>query len=282
LPDFARRLHGSSDIFEHSGRKPSASINYVTSHDGFTLNDLVCYTQKHNEANLENNQDGHSENFSDNYGVEGPSDVFEIREVRKRQRRNLLLTLLVAQGTPMLCAGDEMGRTQQGNNNAYCQDGPLSWLNWADATGDYARLVAFVRNAIALRKQYPGFWPDRYVHENDPAGQEILWINMAGEIMQPVHWGQHHTRSLGYLIGCRGLGRLLVLFNAGQSPISFRLPPAQPAPGWQVLLDTGLDDGCTGRPTSPVQGQYSMLAHTTVVLLADYTSGTQNQQEPAS
>src|SRR5690606_11310856 len=106
LPDFARRLHGSSDIFEHSGRKPTASINYVTSHDGFTLNDLVCYSQKHNEANLENNQDGHSENFSDNYGVEGPSDVFEIREVRKRQRRNLLLTLLVAQGTPMLCACD--------------------------------------------------------------------------------------------------------------------------------------------------------------------------------
>lgn len=279
LPDFARRLHGSSDIFEHSGRKPSASINYVTSHDGFTLNDLVCYTHKHNEANLENNQDGHSENFSDNYGVEGPTEIYEIREVRKRQRRNLLLTVLIAQGTPMLCAGDEMGRTQQGNNNAYCQDGPLSWLNWEDATGDYAQLVAFVRNAITLRKQYCGFWPDRYVHEGDAAGQEILWINMAGEIMQPVHWGQHHTRSLGYLIGCRESGRLLVLFNAGQSPISFRLPPAHPAPGWQVLLDTGLDDGCTGRPTAPVQGQYSMLGHTTVVLLADNSGGIRNLQE---
>jgi isoamylase len=281
LPDFARRVHGSSDIFEHSGRKPSASINFITSHDGFTLNDLVSYTHKHNESNLEDNRDGHSENFSDNHGVEGPTLIFEIRETRKRQRRNFLTTLLMSQGTPMLCGGDEMGRTQQGNNNAYCQDSPVSWFNWDDAR-EYEQLVIFTRNLIAIRKSHPEFWLDRYIHEGDAKGQTILWINTSGEVMQAINWGQHHSKALGYLIEHRGKDtrqRLLVLFNAGNSPISFRLPSNSGEQGWLMLLDTGLDDGISGLMPNLVQGQYSMLAHTTVVMHAQSDQTNTMQQE---
>ncbi|HHX83358.1 MAG TPA: hypothetical protein GX696_10305, partial [Pseudomonadaceae bacterium] len=133
-----------------------------------------------------------------------------------------------------------------------------------------------------LRKRYSGFWPDRYVHEGDAGGQEILWINTSGEIMQPAHWGQHHSRCLGYLVACAEEGlstRLLVLFNAGNSPISFRLPLAGSDAGWQLLLDTGLDDGCSGLSTVPVQGQYSMLAHTTVIMLHTGRKSVETQQE---
>lgn len=282
LPDFARRLHGSSDIFEHSGRKPSASINFITSHDGFTLSDLVCYAHKHNELNLEENRDGHSENFSEDYGVEGPTLIFEINEIRKRQRRNFLTTLMMSQGTPMLCSGDEFGRTQHGNNNAYCQDNTLSWLNWQDTVDNYALLLSFTRNLIAIRKEYPWFWQNRYIHEADLEGQSIHWINTAGEIMLPVQWGQHHTKSLGYLIEFKsdqGVQSLLTLFNAGNSPISFHMPVATTTTGWKILLDTGLSDGVTGVTHVLVQGQYSMLAHTTVVMLALVPANATLQQE---
>lgn len=281
LPDFARRLHGSSDIFEHAGRKPSASINFVTSHDGFTLQDLVSYREKHNDANLEDNRDGHSENFSENYGVEGPTLIYEINEVRKRQRRNFIATLLVSQGTPMLQMGDETGRSQQGNNNAYCQDNALGWMDW-DLDEDARLLQAFVCNAVALRKEQACFWEDRYIHEADPSGQGILWVNPAGEIMQPMHWSQHHARALGYLIEHRAAGGrrwLLTLFNAGNSPISFRLPGLLVPHGWRLKLDTGLADGCTGIKPGLVHEQYSMLAHTTVVMLAEESNPQSDQQE---
>jgi glycogen operon protein len=281
LPDFARRLHGSSDVFEHSGRKPSASINFITSHDGFTLHDLVSYVHKHNEANLEDNRDGHSENFSENYGVEGPTLIFEINEVRKRQRRNLLATLVVSQGTPMLQMGDEMGRTQQGNNNAYCQDNPLGWLDW-ELCDDSQQLLAFTRHLLALRRQHVCFWQDRYIHEGDVQGQGIHWTNPAGEIMQPAHWGQHHARALGYLIEHRaqeGRSWLLTLFNASSSPISFRLPTRKSTGGWHLLLDTSLADGCTGISRNPVHEQYSMLAHTMVMMQASEVVPDAQQQE---
>ncbi|MGA0805358.1 MAG: glycogen debranching protein GlgX, partial [Pseudohongiellaceae bacterium] len=255
LPDFARRLHGSSDVFEHAGRKPSASINFVTSHDGFTLNDLVSYADRHNEANLEENRDGHAENFSENYGVEGPTLIYEINEVRKRQRRNLLATLLVSQGTPMLQMGDELGRTQQGNNNAYCQDNPLGWVDW-DLDEDRRNLLAFSCNLLALRRKHGCFWQDRYIHEGDALGQGIHWLNPAGGIMQPMHWGQHHARALGYLIehtAPEGRYWLLTLFNAGSSPISFRLPARKTGcSDWQLLLDTSLADGVSGISQKPV------------------------------
>jgi isoamylase len=281
LPDFARRLHGSSDIFEHSGRKPTASINFITSHDGFTLQDLVSYRDKHNEANLEDNRDGHSENFSENYGVEGPTLLFEINEVRKRQRRNFILTLLVSQGTPMLQMGDERGRTQQGNNNAYCQDNALGWMDWSESE-DAAQLEAFTRNALALRRSEPCFWLDRYIHDGDATGQGILWLNPYGEIMQPAHWGQHHARALGYLIEHRSAaGRrwLLTLFNSGNSPLSFRLPTQLVPVGWQLRLDTSLADGVSGIKSGLVHEQYSMLAHTAVVLLAQEAGPDLQQQE---
>lgn len=285
LPDFARRVHGSSDVFEHSGRKPSASINFITSHDGFTLADLVCFREKHNELNQEDNRDGHGENFSENYGVEGPSLIYEITEIRNRQRRNFLATLMVSQGTPMLCGGDEMGRTQNGNNNAYCQDSPLTWHHWREIGEDNEQLMDFTRYLISIRREYHWFWQDRYVHESDPQGQAILWINAAGEVMQPGHWGEHHTRNLGYLIehagedpGGKRRQKLLVLFNAGSSPINFSLPKDVEEPGWRILLDTSL---ATGRGNKPVHAQdsYSMLACTTVIMLGQNYSTAGDRQE---
>jgi isoamylase len=281
LPDFARRLHGSSDIFEHAGRKPSASLNFITSHDGFTLNDLVSYLEKHNEANLEENRDGHSENFSENYGVEGPTLIYEINEVRKRQRRNLIATLLVSQGTPMLQMGDELGRTQFGNNNAYCQDNALGWVDW-NLQDDGRNLLAFTRHLLALRRQYSCFWQDRYIHEGDALGQGIHWVNAAGEIMQPVHWAQHNARALGYLIqhGTPAARTcLLTLFNAGNRPISFKVPACSGGNAWHLLLDTSLADGCTGIGKTPVNEQYSMLAHTMVIMLASDVVPDAKQQE---
>ena len=151
LGEFAERFAGSSDIFRHNGRKPTAGVNFVTAHDGFTLNDLVSYNERHNEANGENNADGHHHNLSWNCGVEGPTDDPAISDLRKRQMRNLLTTLFLAQGVPMLQAGDEFARTQRGNNNAYCQDNELSWIDWTlrEANGD---LLAFVRRLAQLRR----------------------------------------------------------------------------------------------------------------------------------
>ena len=252
LPEFARRVHGSSDIFEHSGRRPSASINFITSHDGFTVADLVSYSHKHNDANLEDNRDGHPENHSDNYGVEGPTLIAEINEMRARQQRNLLATLVVSQGTPMLLAGDEFAHSQRGNNNAYCQDGPLSWLPW-DGTGH--QQFEFVQYLFSLKHSHPAQWHDFYIHEaptpDDPA---ILWYNTEGVLMQPVHWSQHHCKAVGYLVQSTREGRrlhYLTLFNADRAPIGFRLPPIAGTSSWQVVLDTVQADGrpAPGRDT---------------------------------
>lgn len=252
LPEFARRVHGSSDIFEHSGRRPSASINYVTSHDGFTLADLVSYNHKHNEANLEDNRDGHPENHSDNYGEEGPTRIPEINELRARQQRNLLATLIVSQGTPMLCAGDEFARTQNGNNNAYCQDGPLSWLRWDALNDDQLQQFEFTQYLLSLKREHPLQWHDRYIHEpKDEHAPVILWYNTSGELMQPVHWGQHHGKAVGYFVRQSTADRrclyYLTLFNAGREPITFRLPTLPGVASWQLLLDT---TQAAGRPES--------------------------------
>jgi glycogen operon protein len=248
LPEFARRVHGSSDIFEHCGRRPSASINYITSHDGFTLADLVSFNQKHNEANLEDNRDGHPENHSSNYGVEGPTQIPEINELRARQQRNLLATLVVSQGTPMISAGDEFGRTQNGNNNAYCQDSPLSWLPWDVLDVAKLQQFEFVRQLLRLKRDHPLQWNDRYIH--DPADEHapvILWYNTGGELMQPVHWGQHHCKAVGYYVRQSSADghqlHYLTLFNAGREPIEFRLPVLAGVDAWQVLLDTNRPNG---------------------------------------
>jgi glycogen operon protein len=241
LPELARRLHGSGDIFEHHHRKPYASINFVTSHDGFTLRDLVSYARRDNHANREDNNDGHRENLSANYGAEGPTDEAAIDDLRWRQQRNFLATLMLAQGVPMLQAGDEFGRSQQGNNNAYCQDNPLTWIDWAALDERGEALCGFTRRLLELRRSYRVLQADQFRHDaEDPNDDSIRWINSDGKPMREAHWHERDNRVLGYLLreidGNGSARRLLVLFNASPETQRFVLPPGDG--GWRLLLDT--------------------------------------------
>ncbi len=251
--DLAFRLTGSSDLFMDDGRPPQASINFVTAHDGFTLNDLVSYSEKHNEANYEGNRDGTDENFSWNHGVEGPTNNPRIVETRERQKRNLLATLLFSQGVPMLCGGDEIGRTQQGNNNAYCQDNELSWFDWELDARNQA-LLDFTRLAIEIRQSHPSlrrttFFNGRPPNETD-GSKDIIWLRPDGSEMTSRDWSTAWVRSLGVLLPADGLkeldargqnendATLLLLLNAYHDPVTF-VPPADiGADSWQVLIDT--------------------------------------------
>ena len=243
------RITGSSDIFGERG--PQASVNFVTCHDGFTLRDLVSYSRKHNLANGEDNRDGSDHEHSSNHGVEGPSDDPAIAELRARQQRNLLATLLLSQGVPMLLAGDERGRTQQGNNNAYCQDSALSWVDWRPAP-DRDELHAFVRRLLALRRAHPVLRRARFftgVHAPGGALKDVTWLRPDGREMEPADWGASEARALGMLLGGDAVagegGRavvgdaLFVLLNAGAAPLPFAFPhlPCGPV-RWQVVLDT--------------------------------------------
>jgi isoamylase len=221
LGELASRLSGSSDIFEPSGRGPAASVNYVTAHDGFTLQDLVSYNEKHNEANAEGNRDGHSDNRSWNCGVEGPTHEPAVLELRERQARNLVATLLLSQGVPMLLAGDELGHTQNGNNNAYCQDNETSWLDW-QPPAHAAGLAAFVGGLIALRKAHAALRPPRY-------RRDITWLKPDGTEMAVADWHEAGARVLGMLHT-----GLLVLFNSGDRDAVFVLPAGQ----WEAVMDT--------------------------------------------
>jgi len=259
IGELAQRMTGSSDLYQRSGRRPHASINFITAHDGFTLHDLVSYNDKHNEANLEDNRDGNDNNRSWNCGVEGETDDPEINALRARQKRNLLATLLFSQGVPMLVAGDEMGRTQHGNNNAYCQDNEISWLSW-DLQPQDRDLLAFTRRIISLRKDHPLF-RRRYFFHGCPirggAVKDIVWLNPDGFEMSDKDWEQAFSRCLGvYLAGDTLLetddrGRrlmddnLLLLINAHHENIAFTLPEFTGHYYWDVLLDT-LD--ATGTP----------------------------------
>jgi isoamylase len=250
LAEFARCLHGSSDLFEHNDRRPSASINLVTSHDGFTLSDLVSYNERHNEPNGEQNKDGHSANFSFNCGAEGPSDDPQINQLRRRQRRNLLATLFLAQGTPMLLAGDELGHSQMGNNNAYCQDNENSWQDWS-ARADEADMLDFVSRLIQLRSDYPLLHQDRFVHgeeQFEPSGfSDIQWLRSDGETMQDTDWHDTERNVLGMLLAANGTtatkpsqvkksSALVIVFNADPAPIEFNLPPSEYL--WRCILTT--------------------------------------------
>nr|HMQ13010.1 glycogen debranching protein GlgX [Candidatus Competibacter phosphatis] len=254
LPRLASNLLASSDLFDHDCRRPWASVNYIASHDGFTLADLVSYNERHNEANGENNRDGHPSNFSYNQGVEGPTDDPAVRELRLRLRRNMLATVLLAQGTPMLLAGDESGRTQNGNNNAYCQDNEINWLKWHDIPAEDLEFQDFVRRLIHLRSEHPVLRRPRFLHglqiSKTTGLRDIEWISPGGGIMSDHHWQEAKARCFGMLLaGDTGEcftpdgypetdDTLLAIFNAGKAVTPFRMPDVRNARGWRCLLDT--------------------------------------------
>jgi isoamylase len=254
LSEFAARITGSSDLFNRRGRKPWASVNFITAHDGYTLNDLVGYEQKHNEANGEENRDGHSDNRSANYGVEGPTEDAAIVEVRERQKRNLLATLLFSQGTPMLLGGDEFGRTQNGNNNAYCQDNEISWVDWKDDDRGQA-LLRFASRLSQLRATYPVLRQSRFLTGtwNEELGiKDSTWLTSTGEEMTAKHWQDPAAKSLGLLLdgraqtsGIRKRGSeatLLLIVNAHHDVVVFTLPKVTGGRDWLRLVDTNLPE----------------------------------------
>jgi len=272
LPEFARRIHGSSDIFEHSGRQPYASINFLCSHDGNTLRDLVSYQNRHNEANGENNRDGHSDNFSHNHGTEGETSDKDILALRLRQIKNMLTTLMISQGVPMLLAGDELGRTQKGNNNTYCQDNDLNWLSWDDNALYAKELKPFVASLSQLRKRLPMLAYDRFIHHDDEKSSvNITWYHPSGFVMQKDHWHSHRAATLGYLIKEKALSTplLLCLFHAGKEPIKFQLPVIKSIAHWQVTIDTTVNGEQKDERLIPAERIITMEPFSTIVLLND-------------
>jgi glycogen operon protein len=247
LGNFAERFAGSSDLFRASGRRPTASINYVACHDGFTLYDATAYNEKHNEANLEENRDGHNHNLSWNCGVEGETTDPQVLELRERQIRNLLATLLLSQGVPMLLAGDEFGRTQRGNNNAYCQDNEISWVDWSLASRR-TWLMAFVRQLLTLRKQAQGLRRDTFLkgaRQVDREHKDVSWRHPLGHELNAGDWHDPGANAIGVLIGHAFSdpygtpnGHLLFLCNAGDEPADFKLPEPKTGVVWRTVFDT--------------------------------------------
>ncbi|HKJ23039.1 MAG TPA: glycogen debranching protein GlgX [Gammaproteobacteria bacterium] len=270
IGELAYRLTGSSDLYEQGGRKPYASINFVTSHDGFTLHDLVSYNDKHNEANQEDNRDGDNHNISWNCGVEGPTDDAKVNALRAKQKRNFIATLFLSQGVPMLVAGDEMGRTQQGNNNAYCQDSELSWLEW-DLSEEDKKFLAFTRRMIQLNKEHHVFRRRHFFQGRLIKGTEIkdiTWLTPEGEEMTDDQWQHSYARCIGvWLVGDAleeedEQGRPLVddtfllLLNAGTDDIKFKLPGSGVL--WQVIVDTSWPDDVGDTYFYQSQDSYSL------------------------
>jgi glycogen operon protein len=261
LSDFAYRLTGSSDLYQYDGRKPYASINFITAHDGFTLDDLVSYNSKHNEANLDDNKDGTDNNDSWNMGVDGPTDDEEINKLRERQTRNFLATLMLSQGVPMLAGGDEVARSQQGNNNCYCQDNELSWFNW-DLDAPRERLREFTRKLIRLRLSHPNlhrrrFFQDRQIRqtEQSPKTHDIAWFNTDGSQVSDETWNAGWSRSIALALNGRTLevsdedgnpiidDSFLLLVNAAHEGVEYTLPASPSGKPWRQVMDTeNLDD----------------------------------------
>jgi len=254
LAEFASRLSGSSDLYEHTARKPSASINFVTAHDGFTLADLVSYNTKHNEANGEGNNDGESHNRSWNCGVEGPTDDEGINALRRRQQRNFLTTLLMSQGVPMLAHGDEIGRTQNGNNNTYCQDNETAWMDW-DLDEHREALLDFTRALVHLRRDHPvlrrrRFFAGSAEHGGESELGDIAWFTTAGEHMEDTDWHESHAKAVMVFLNGEAINEpdargervvddsFLVLYNAAPNGVKFTMPPAEFGEAWACVLDT--------------------------------------------
>lgn len=259
LPEFASRLMGSSDLYQVNGRRPVASVNFITAHDGFTMNDLVSYNEKHNEANGEGNRDGESNNRSWNCGVEGPTNIPDVNDLRQRQMRNMFATLLFSQGIPMICGGDEVARTQQGNNNAYCQDNEISWTNWHLDKGR-KELLAFVSKLIHLRLDHPVLHRRRFFTGREPGGDsnmipQVEWFDHTGSIMDMDDWQNTHAFSMMIYLNGSDIPEVdwygnrmvdndfILIFNAHYEPIMFTLPDERYGRKWQLVVDTHNPDG---------------------------------------
>ena len=253
IAEFANRLTGSSDLYRGDNRTPSASINFITAHDGFTLHDLVSYNEKHNEANGEDNKDGESHNRSWNCGAEGPTDDSTVNNLREKQKRNMLVTLFLSQGVPMLVAGDEQGRTQQGNNNAYCQDNEISWLNWANVD---VSLLDFTKKLIHFRREHPVFCRRKWFQGLPIRGtgvEDIVWFLPDASEMDDHHWQEDYARSLAVFLNGAGIrsvdtdGKKIVdanfylIFNAYWEDVTYTLPGENYGAGWFKILDTNND-----------------------------------------
>jgi glycogen operon protein len=286
-------LTGSSDLYQRDGRHPSASINFITAHDGFTMKDLVSYNDKHNKANGENNQDGANDNHSWNHGVEGPTDDPAIQELRARQVRNFMATLLLSQGVPMICGGDEVGRTQQGNNNGYAQDNETSWFDWNFDNGKKT-LLDFTTALIAFRKEHPNlhrrkFFQDRPI---DPAGahdveiagarvQDITWLRPDGEEMLEEEWNAGWIRCLGLQLSGETLDDLnsvgepvkdatfLILLNSHHGTVPFKLPPGRDGAMWARCFDTRWPSLLSSDPLQPGD-EYELIARSVAIFQEFY------------
>jgi isoamylase len=277
LPELASRLTASGDLFNQRGRRPYCSVNFVTAHDGFTLRDLVSYNEKHNEANGEDNRDGNDNNYSWNHGVEGPTEDPDIRALRLRQMRNLLATLFFAQGTPMLVAGDEFGRTQHGNNNVYCQDNEISWVDWnLDEEGQ--QLLAFTRKLIALRQDYAMLRRGRFLvgtYNEELGVKDVCWLVPDGSEMTEDHWHDPNARCLGMLMdgraqptGIRRKGEdvtLLLIVNAHNDAVNFRLPEVAQGTAWNCLVDTNRPD-LRGNDIHPFNSDFLVTGHSLLLM----------------
>jgi glycogen operon protein len=277
VADFAFRFTGSADLYERDGRKPHASINFVTAHDGFTLADLVSYNEKHNEANLEDGRDGTDDNRSWNCGVEGPTDDPEVNLLRERQQRNFLATLLLSQGVPMLLSGDECGRTQQGNNNAYCQDNELSWNDWAlDERREH--LLEFTKRLIGLRTKHPVFRRSSFLagDAGDSRLPDVWWFRPDGRRMTRRNWEDGEEQRIGVFLNGAELADVtphgepvvddsfLLFFNAGHEPAEFTLPPRRFGLRWTLELSTAEPDAEPRRFT--FRGRITLESRSLVVL----------------
>jgi isoamylase len=276
--ELATRLCGSSDLYEHSGRRPYASINFVTCHDGFTLHDLVSYNDRHNEANGEENRDGTDNNLSWNHGAEGPTQDPEVTALRERQKRNLLAFLLLSQGVPMICGGDEIGRTQRGNNNAYCQDNEVSWLDW-NLDERRLALLEFTRRMIAFRTAHPSLHRRRFFQDRQIRGtvqKEVIWLRPDGAEMTDEEWQSDAARALAVVLGGEFLDQvdesgqpltddtLVILLNAHAEAVTFSLPRSHPDAAWELVFNTataGVEP--KGRP---VGGFYELAGRALAVL----------------
>ncbi|CAM3923744.1 glycogen debranching protein GlgX [Corynebacterium belfantii] len=296
LGEFASRLTGSSDLYANNGRRPTASINFITAHDGFTLNDLVSYNHKHNDANGEDGRDGESHNRSWNCGEEGPTEDPEINKLRARQRRNFLTTLLLSQGTPMIAHGDEMARTQDGNNNVYCQDNETSWMDWELADKN-AALMEFTKRLITIRRNHPVFRRRRFL-AGGPLGSEvgdrdIAWLVPSGKLMGQSDWDFAFGKSLMVYFNGKAIQEpdargqrieddsFIMMFNAYHEPIDFTLPDTEFGPAWKLIVDTNVDTGYPDEAKTLRAGDSIIVeARSTLILrLVETTSKPQTEEK---